>query len=62
MIGTAEGVSAPSAGYLAGMTDDVMSRCAVCGHRVYVGAGEPCPEHANDDTGEPCAGAGKPTK
>jgi hypothetical protein len=41
---------------------DVMSRCPVCGHRVYVGSGEPTPAHDADGTDQPCAGAGQPSK
>jgi hypothetical protein len=39
---------------------DVMSRCPVCGARVYVGAGQPTPAHQAD--GKDCPGTGQPSK
>jgi hypothetical protein len=47
-------------GYLAGM--QVMSRCPVCGERVYVAAGDPTPEHKAEDGGEKCPGSGQPSQ
>ena len=40
----------------------VMSRCPVCGERVYVAAGDPTPEHKGEDGGEKCPGSGQPSQ
>jgi hypothetical protein len=45
------------------MNDDVMSRCPVCGARVYVGAGDPTPAHQAEGSAEPeCPGTGQPSQ
>ena len=45
--------------------DRVMSRCAICLARVYVGSGDPCPPHKPDESDptsdELCPGTGQPT-
>jgi hypothetical protein len=38
---------------------EVMSRCPVCGARVYVGRGSPTPSHLVDD--KECTGTGRPS-
>jgi hypothetical protein len=40
----------------------VMSRCPVCGERVYVAAGDPTPEHKAEDGAEKCPGSGQPSQ
>jgi hypothetical protein len=40
----------------------VMSRCPVCDHRVYVNAGAPTPEHVGDGTDTRCPGTGQPSR
>lgn len=41
---------------------ETMSRCPVCGARVYVNAGTPTPTHQAEGETATCPGSGRPSK
>ncbi|HKD98866.1 MAG TPA: hypothetical protein VKB69_14915 [Micromonosporaceae bacterium] len=43
------------------MSEELLSRCPVCGERVYDKVGTPTPEHNAEGSDERCPGSGQPS-